>query len=65
MGFLDDAKETVSEAAEQAGRKIDDTVDRAKDQFDEVKADAAVKHAEAERDSVERRNAAKEAMRDS
>ena len=46
MGFLDDAKETVSEAAEQAGRKIDDTVDRAKDQFDEVKADAAVNRAE-------------------
>ena len=64
MGFLDDAKETVSEAAEQAGRKIDDTVDRAKDQFDEVKADAAVTRAEAERESVERRNAAKEAMRD-
>ncbi|WP_312677650.1 hypothetical protein [Microbacterium sp.] len=63
MGFMDDAKET----AETAGRKIkdafEDTADRIGDKIDEVKADAEVKKAEAERDSVERRNEVKEEIR--
>ena len=59
MGFIDDAKD----AAETAGRKIKDTVDRIHDKVDEVKADAEVKKAEAERDSVERRNEVKEEIR--
>ena len=53
MGFMDDAKET----AETAGRKIqdkwEDTTDAIGDKIDEVKADADVKKAEAERDSVQ------------
>ena len=63
MGFADDAKET----AETAGRKIqdawEDTTDRIGDKVDEVKADANVKKAEAERDSVETRNDVKEHIR--
>jgi hypothetical protein len=43
---------------------VEDTVDRAKDKMDELNADAEVKRAEAERDSVERRNEAKERLRD-
>lgn len=65
MGFIDDAKET----AETAGRKIqdkwEDTTDAIGDKVDEKKADADVKKAEAERDSVQTRNELKEKMRDS
>jgi hypothetical protein len=65
MGIMDDAKET----AETAGRKIkdkwEDTTDAIGDKFDEAKADADVKKAEAERDSVKTRNELKEKMRDS
>ena len=65
MGFMDDAKET----AETAGRKIqdkwEDTTDAVGDKIDEAKADADVKKAEAERDSVQTRNELKEKMRDS
>jgi hypothetical protein len=65
MGFTDDAKET----AEAVGRKLqeawDDTADRVGDKVDEMKADADVKKAEAERDSVKRRNDIKEQLRDS
>ena len=63
MGFLDDAKDT----AETAGRKIkegfEDAKDRIGDKLDEVKADAEVKKAEAERDSVEKRNEVKADLR--
>jgi hypothetical protein len=61
---MDDAKET----AETAGRKIkdawEDTTDRIGDKVDEAKADADVKKAEAERDSVKKRNDLKEDIRD-
>jgi len=63
MGIMDDAKET----AETAGRKIqdawEDTTDKIGDKVDEVQAEADVKKAEAERDSVKSRNEAKEAIR--
>ena len=56
MGFLDDAKD----AAETEGRKIkeayEDTADRIGDKVDEVKADHEVKKAEAERESVKKKN---------
>ena len=65
MGFMEDAKET----AETAGRKIEDkwedTTDAIGDKIDEKKADADVKKAEAERDSVQTRNELKEKMRNS
>ena len=56
MGFLDDAKD----AAETAGRKIkeayEDAADRIGDKVDEVRADHEVKKAEAERESVKKKN---------
>lgn len=65
MGFMEDAKET----AETAGRKIqdkwEDTTDAIGDKIDEKKANADVKKAEAERDSVQTRNELKEKMRNS
>jgi hypothetical protein len=64
MGIMDDAKEV----AETAGRKIkdgfEDTADRIGDKVDEVKADAEVKKAEADRDAVHKRNEVKEELRD-
>ena len=64
MGIADDAKEVT----ETAGRKIkdawEDATDRIGDKADEVKADADVKKAEAERDSVHKRNEVKENLRD-
>lgn len=64
MGFMDDIKDT----AETAGRKIkegfQDTTDKIGDKVDELKADAEVKKAEAERDSVQARNEVKENLRD-
>jgi len=64
MGIIDDAKET----AETAGRKLkdawDDATDKIGDKIDEAKADANVKKAEAERDSVKARNDVKENLRD-
>ena len=63
MGIMDDAKDT----AETAGRKIkdawEDTTDKIGDKFDEMKADAEVKKAEVERDSVKHRNEVKEQLR--
>ncbi len=64
MGIIDDAKDTVKTAAKKVGEEIEDGVDRVKDKVDEVRADAAVKKAEAERESVQMRNDAKERMRD-
>lgn len=64
MGIADDAKEVAETAARSIKDTWDDTVDKVGDKVDEVKADANVKKAEAERDSVENRNAAKEALRD-
>lgn len=64
MGFIENAKET----AETAGRKIkegfDDAADRIGDKVDELKADADVKKAEADRDAVKARNDVKSHLRD-
>ena len=63
MGFMDDAKDV----ADTTGRKIkdafEDTKDRVGDKVDEVKADAEVRKAEADRDRVEQRNELKEHLR--
>ena len=64
MGFFKDAEETAAAAAKKIGRAVEDTVDRAKDRLEEVKADAEVKKAEAERDATKARNQAKEDLRD-
>ena len=63
MGIADDAKETARATATHLGRAVDDTVDKVKDKVAEIKADVNVKQAEAERDSVHARNAAKEELR--
>lgn len=65
MGFIDDAKETAETAGRKLKDKWEDTTDRLGDKVDEAKADANVKKAEAEKESVERRNEVKENLRDS
>ena len=64
MGFLDDAKETAETAGRKIGDAWDDTADKIGDKVDEAKADADVKKAEADRDSVKERNDLKEQIRD-
>ena len=63
MGFLDDAKETAETAARKIKEGFEDTTDRIGDKVDEIKADAEVKKAEAERDSGEKRNEVKADLR--
>ena len=65
MGFMDDAKETAQAVGEKIQDAWEDTTDRVGDKVDEMKADAEVKKAEAERDSVKTRNDIKEDLRDS
>ena len=64
MGFMDDAKETAKAVGEKLKDTWDDTTDRVGDKVDEMKADAEVRKAEAERDSVKTRNDIKEDLRD-
>ncbi|GAA3910601.1 hypothetical protein [Microbacterium invictum] len=64
MGFMDDAKEVAEAAGDKVKETWEDTTDRIGDKVDEMKADANVKKAEAERDSVEKRNEIKEDLRD-
>ena len=64
MGFMDDAKDTADTAGRKIQDKFEDTTDAIGDRIDEAKADADVKKAEAERDSVHKRNDLKEKMRD-
>lgn len=64
MGVLEDAKETLGAAGERVKREVQDAGDRVNDKFDEHKAEAEVKKAEAERDSVKQRNELKEDLRD-
>ena len=59
MGFMDDAKETA-EAVGERSRTRGKTPPTVGDKVDEMKADADVKKAEAERDSVKTRNELKE-----
>lgn len=64
MGFIDDAKDAAQTAGRKAKEAWEDAADRVGDRVDEVKADAQVRKAEAEKESVERRNGLKEQMRD-
>lgn len=64
MGILDDAKESAEAVAKKAGRALEDGVDKVKDKVDEMKADAKVKQAEAERDATHLKNEAKDRLRD-
>ena len=56
MGFLDDAKDAAETAARKIKEAYEDTADRIGDKVDEVKADHEVKKAEAERESVKKKN---------
>lgn len=64
MGIGDDANETAQAGIKRVARSFEDNVDRAKDKIDEVQADAKVKSAEAQRESVSKRNETKEKLRD-
>ena len=64
MGFLDDAKKTADAVGDKIKDTWEDTTDRIEDKIDEAKADAEVKKAKAERDSVKTRNEIKEDLRD-
>ncbi|WP_404434544.1 hypothetical protein LG299_07820 [Microbacterium lacus] len=65
MGFIDDAKKTAEAVGEKIADTWEDTTERVSDKSDEMKADAEVKKAEAERDSVHKRNEIREDLRDS
>jgi hypothetical protein len=64
VGLADEAKDTAEAAFTKVERTVEDGVDRLKDKGDAARADAKVHGAEAERDSVERKNDAKAKLRD-
>lgn len=64
MGFIDDAKDLADTAGRKVKEGFEDAKDRIGDKADEAKADANVKKAEAEKESVETRNSLKEKLRD-
>lgn len=64
MGFLEDAKHNAEAAAKKVGDTVEDGVYKAKDKIDELRAEADVKRAEAERDAVKARNEAKDELRE-
>lgn len=63
MGVVDDAEDTARSAAREATRTVEDSVDRVKDKADEITAEAKVKTAEVELDSVSHRSRAKKSLR--
>ena len=64
MGFLEDAKDAVEDATDKVGKVLEEGADRAKDKLEELKAEAAVKKAEAHRDAVRMKNEVKKEFRD-
>lgn len=64
MGFLDDAKDAAEATGKKVGEWADDTKERIGDKVDELKADADVKRAEADRDRVYAKNEYKEKLRE-
>jgi hypothetical protein len=65
VGLADEAKDTAEAVVTKVERTVEDGVDRLKDKGDAAKADAKVHGAEAERDSVDRKNDVKAKLRDS
>jgi cell division septum initiation protein DivIVA len=63
MGLMDDAKDVAEEAGHKMGEAAHDTKERIGDKADEMKADADVKAAETNRDSVEKKNELKDQLR--
>ncbi|HLU63804.1 MAG TPA: hypothetical protein VKY66_04670 [Protaetiibacter sp.] len=64
MGFMDDAKDAAEATGKKIGEWADDTKERVSDKADEMKADAEVRKAEADRDRVQAKNEYKEKLRD-
>jgi hypothetical protein len=64
MGFMDDAKDAAEAAGKKVGEWADDVKESVSDKVDEVKADAEVQKAEADRDRVHAKNDFKEKLRD-
>jgi hypothetical protein len=64
MGIMDDAKDAADATGKKVGEWVDDTKERVSDKVDEVKADADVRRAEAERDATHAKNDYKEQLRD-
>ncbi len=63
MGILDDAKDLAQTAGRKAKEAAADLGDRVHDTFDEVKADANVKKAEAEKAATQKKNDLKSDLR--
>jgi len=64
MGAIDNIKDAAEATGKKVGEWADDQKERVSDAVDEVKADAAVRKAEADRDSVKQKNEFKENLRD-
>lgn len=63
MGFMDTAKDAAEATGKKVGEAFDDAKERVSDSVDEMRADAEVKKAEAERDAVHAKNEHKENLR--
>lgn len=64
MGIFEDAKEVADTAGRKVKEAAADLGDKVGDKVDELKADANLKKAEAEKESVEKKNDLKEKLRD-
>ena len=64
MGLMDSAKDAADATGKKVGEVIDDTKERVSDRIDEMRADAEVSKAEAERDAVHAKNEHKENLRE-
>ena len=64
MGLMDSAKDAADATGKKVGEVIDDTKERVSDQIDEMRADAEVSKAEAEREAVHAKNEHKENLRE-
>ena len=64
MGLMDSAKDAADATGKKVGEVIDDTKERVSDRIDEMRADAEVSKAEAEREAVHAKNEHKENLRE-
>jgi len=64
MGAIDNIKDAAEATGKKVGEWADDQKERVGDAVDEVKADAEVRKAEADRDAVKQKNEYKENLRD-
>ena len=64
MGLMDSAKDAADATGKKVGEVVDDTKERITDRIDEMRADAEVTKAEAERDAVRAKNEHKENLRE-